>query len=312
MAKSVSKIILGIDVAKDQLVICNWRTEEIFTLTNQSREIRAWLKTLYGPVQIALEPTATYHMELVDISLRLGHEIYLINPRQLAHYREAVNVRNKADPQDACLLARYLVHEGGALRPYRPQCLQARQLWTLIKRRGVIVHTRQQLRQSLADVQLSAQTLYTQFHRLLERIDLKIIRLIRSLGWHSDYLRCKSIKGIGQVNAAALVAAWHRGAFANSDAFIAYMGLDVRLRESGNYRGKRKLTKRGEAELRRLLYCAAQPARHYWRFDEYYQKQLNKGLSKTASKIILARKLARIAFALMINQEVFVEQPQPS
>ena len=74
----------------------------------------------------------------------------------------------------------------------------------------------------------------------------------------------------------------------------------------------RKLTKRGEAELRRLLYCAAQPARHYWRFDLYYQKQLEKRLSKTAAKVILARKLARIAFALMSNQETFIKQAQPA
>ena len=310
MAKLSSKITLGIDVAKDALVIYDWSTAVLITLENEKDSIRTWLRSLHGTVQIAIEPTSHYHLLMVEEALALGHEVYLINPRQLAHYREAVNVRNKTDPQDAWLLARYLVHEVDELRPYRPQCRQAQQLWALLKRRAVVVKTRQQLQQSFADVQLSIRALQTQIQRLLERIDLQIRKLIQALGWSGHYQLCQSIPGIGPLNAAALVAAYHRGAFANSDTFVAFIGLDVRIRESGKYRGKRKLTKRGEAELRRLLYCAAQPARSYHCFETYYQRQLNKGLSKIASKVTLARKLARIAFTLMQNQTMFIKQPE--
>ena len=310
MAKLVSKITLGIDVAKDAHVIYDWSTAQILTLPNQRKDIKDWLKSLHGPVQIALEPTSHYHLVMVEEALALGHEVYLINPRQLAHYREAVNVRNKTDPQDAWLLARYLVHEVDELRPYRPQCRQAQQLWTLLKRRAVVVAARQKLQQSFAEVQLSIRALQTQIQRLLVRIDLQIRTLIQALGWSRYYQLCQSIPGIGPLNAAALVAAYHRGAFANSDTFVAFMGLDVRVRESGKYRGKRKLTKRGEAELRRLLYCAAQGARSYHHFENYYQRQLGKGLSKIAAKVTLARKLARIAFTLMQNQTMFIKQPE--
>jgi len=57
-----------------------------------------------------------------------------------------------------------------------------------------------------------------------------------------------------------------------------------------------------------LLYCAAQPARSYQLFDDYYQRQLEKGLSKIAAKVALARKLARIAFSLLANQTSFKKQ----
>ena len=310
MAKLVSKITLGIDVAKDAHVVYDWTTAEILTLSNQRSDIKAWLRSLHGPAQIALEPTSIYHLKLVEEALALGHEVYLINPRQLAHYREAVNMRNKTDPQDAWLLARYLVHEVGELRPYRPQCQQAQQLWVLLKRRAVVVNARQQLQQSFSEIKLSARALFTHFQHLLARIDRRIAKLIRALGWSGEYQRCLSIPGIGPLNAAALVAAYHRGAFANSDAFIAFLGMDIRVRESGKYRGKRKLTKRGEAELRRLLYCAAQGARSYQSFEDYYQRQLSKGLSKTAAKVILARKLARIAFALISKQQMFIRQAE--
>lgn len=305
MAKLVSKSTYGVDVAKDQLVICHWQTDTLSTLPNQPEPLQAWLEQLHGPAEFALEPTAHYHLLLVELTLAQGHTVYPINPRQLVHYRQAVNLRHKSDPHDAWLLARFLAHEAAQLRALQPQDRRARRLWALLMRRATVVQSRQQLQQSFTTVQISIGGLLTQFHQLLRRLDQQIQRLIRDLGWWADYQRCNSIPGVGPATAAALVAAYHRGAFASSDAFVAYLGLDVRIRESGQFKGKRKLTKRGEPELRRLLYCASHAARQYPRFAAYCQRQLDKGLSKIAARVALARKLARIAFTLMNNQETF-------
>ena len=307
MAKPVEKITLGIDVAKDKHDIYNWQTDEVITLLNERSAIKAWLGSLQGPVQIAIEPTSQYHLIMIEEAHALGFDVYLINPRQLVHYRQAVNVRNKTDPLDAWLLARYLQHEGGQLRPFKPQDPRAQRLWQLILRRSVVVKSRQQIRQSLTGIQLPIKDLLSGFQKVLDRIDRKVITLIKELHWWSDYQHCLSMPGIGSCNASALVATYHRGAFANSDAFISYLGLDVRIRESGYFKGKRKLTKRGEPELRRLLFCASYPARKYHRFADYYQRQLEKGLSKIAARVILARKLARIAFTLIKNEEMFMK-----
>jgi transposase len=306
VAKPVTKITLGIDAAKDQHVIYNWQTHQTTMLVNKRRDLQTWLKSFHGPVRIVVEPTSHYHLTMVEEALALGYEVYLVNPRQLAHYREAVNVRNKTDPLDAWLLARYLEHEVDHLRPFQPRDRKAQRLWRLILRRAGVVKSRQQLQQSFAEVQMSITGLLTQFQQLLFRIDRQIIALVRELGWWSDYQHCLSIPGIGSGNASALVVAYHRGAFSGSDAFISYLGLDVRIRDSGRFKGKRKLTKRGEPELRRLLFCASYPARQYHRFAEYYQKQLDKGLSKIAARVALSRKLARIAFTLMRNEESFI------
>ena len=137
MAKPTSYSTLGVDVAKDKLVVCNWSNPEDFIrLENHPKAIRSWLRGCSGPVRIAIEPTSTYHLACVDEALMLGYEIYLVNPRQLVHYREAVNLRNKTDPADAYLLARYLAHEADLLRAYRPQSRQAQHLWALMKRRA--------------------------------------------------------------------------------------------------------------------------------------------------------------------------------
>jgi len=227
------KITLGIDVAKDKHDIYNWQTRELTTLANKRSVIKTFLKALYGPVQIAIEPTSHYHLVMVEEAHALGYEVYLINPRQLVHYRQAVNVRNKTDPLDAWLLARYLEREGSQLRPFKPQAPRAQQLWRLILCRATVVKSRQQLKQSFTELRVSIQGLLTQFQQLLARIDQHIIALIRDLGWWSDYLHCLSIPGIGSGNATALVAAYHRGSFSGSDAFVSFLRLDVRIRESG-------------------------------------------------------------------------------
>lgn len=308
MAKQVSKITLGIDVAKQQLAICNWSDQSQHVIPNERTEIRRWLRQLHGPARIAVEPTAQYHQGVVEEALQQEIDVFLVDPRQLAHYREAVNVRDKTDPRDAWLLARYLAHEGEQLRAFKPHHPKAQRLWSLILRRATVVQARQQLQQSFKHTAISIQALVSQFNRLLQRLDAQIQALIRSLGWWANYRRCGSIPGVGPCTAAALVAAFHRGAFASSDAFVAFLGLDVRVRESGRFKGKRKLTKRGEAELRRLLYCASQGACSEPRFAQYRQRQLDKGLSKTAARVALGRKIARIAFSLMSNQQTFIRK----
>lgn len=307
MAKPVTHFTLGVDVAKDQLVIYHWQDDQQVILENHPAAIRQWLRGLHGPLRIALEPTSHYHLAMVDIALALEHQVYLVNPRQLAHYRYAVNVRNKTDANDAWLLARYLEHEVHALQPFQPRSRQAQRLWGLITRRATVVQSQQRLQQSMREVSFSVQALMTQFRLVLERLDQQIQRLIRNLGWWHDYRRCLSMPGIGPANAAALVAAYHRGAFSGSDAFIAYIGLDIRVRESGCFKGKSKLSKQGEPELRRLLYCAAHSARCHQRFRDYYQRMIDKGLSKIAARVALARKLARIAFTLMETNQSFRE-----
>lgn len=308
MAKLVTQITLGIDVAKDHLVIHHWENDQTLTIDNHPDAIRPWMKTLVGPVRMALEPTSHYHLAMVELALTQGWQVYLVNPRQLVHYRQAVNLRNKTDLQDAWLLARYLAHEAEQLRPFQPQDRRAQQLWALITRRATVVQAKQRLQQSMGEVRFSIRALITQFDALLQRLDRQIQHLVRALGWWPDYRRCLSIPGIGPANAAALVAAYQRGAFSGGDAFVAFLGLDIQLRESGRFKGKSKLTKQGEPELRRLLYCASRGARSNPRFADYHQRMLDSGRPKIAARVALMRKLARIAFALMNRKENFKNQ----
>jgi len=72
--------------------------------------------------------------------------------------------------------------------------------------------------------------------------------------------RLAGIAGVGAVVSAALTPVLERYAFKKADSFVAFLGYDPRPQDSGQKRGRRRPTKRGPSELRRLLYIAAMAA----------------------------------------------------
>src|SRR3546814_2912376 len=89
---------------------------------------------------------------------------------------------------------------------------------------------------------------------------------MRISDWSSDV--CASDLGIGLLTGARLITSFQRGDFRNADAFIAFLGLDLRISQSGRKKGRSCLTKRGDPEVRRLLHNAAMSARRTERWKE--------------------------------------------
>ena len=128
--------------------------------------------------------------------------------------------------------------------------------------------------------------------------------------------RLQGVPGIGPVSAVALVVRLKSSDFASYDQFVAYVGLDVRVRQSGQRKGTLGLTKQGDAELRRLLYlCAsASVTAKNSPLAEQYERELAKGLPRTAALNALARKLARLCWSMHRYRTSYdparVHQPQ--
>jgi transposase len=113
-----------------------------------------------------------------------------------------------------------------------------------------------------------------------------------------------AIPGIGEVTAPALAACLLDKQFTHPDQFVAYIGLDIRVHQSGRRRGQFGLSKYGDAEVRRLLYLAAMAAATCTRdttFAERYAREQAKGLAKTAALNAVARKLAKVAWSLVAH-----------
>lgn len=97
------------------------------------------------------------------------------------------------------------------------------------------------------------------------------------------------------------MATYERGQFSKADALIAFMGPDIRVRDSGQFRGERKLTKKGDSEPRRLLFNTAMQGRRGGLWVPYHLTMRTPGMSTTLAFVALGRKLARVSFALLRN-----------
>jgi len=297
--------IIGADIAKADIVICHHKLNQPQTIPNQPRAIALWLKTLPPTACLAVEATNTYHLTLIELAHKRGHRVYLIDGYRLNHYRKGLGGRAKTDASDAQLLARYLAHEHAHLRPWTPPPPAYRLLQRLLRRRAAVVKTRVALTQSFADdaaMRRLIKPVLLKLNQLIRQLEQQLMQTAAQADIDHDIRRCRAVEGIGPLTATALVMASLRGTFTNSDAFIAFLGLDVRVKESGTYSGRRKLTKQGDPEIRRLLHTAAMAASRQAAWKPFYQRHLARGLKPIQALVALARKLARVAFALITQK----------
>ena len=301
--------VYGVDVSKAKLVMGRYEEEVLAEIENAAEAIVAWLAGLPAGSVVAMEATGVYHRLLAHLAHAAGMVVLVLNPQALKHYAQAIGQRGKTDRCDARMIARYAVHERARLRVWRPPLPAADALSGLLARRQALVNARQALVQSLLDMpalKRQRQTLLASFKRMIGGVELLIGKeLARVPEWAALHRRLTTIVGVGSIVAAQLVAALMRLQFKNAPAFVAYTGLDPRPDDSGKHRGTRRLSKRGPALLRCLLYNAAMAAAHSKLFKPLYTELRTRGFKTTEALVILARKLARIAFALYKTGQEF-------
>jgi transposase len=298
-----SQRFIGVDVSQRTLDIAEVDQPRVLQLEHTECAIRKWLKTLPEGTRIGVESTGTLHRLLVRCAIEAGHVVYVLNARDLSHYARSLGRRAKTDRLDAQLIARYLANEHKHLHPYRlPTAVQSA-LDELIGRRHKLVVTQGALRQSLGPMAKKLKTLKKTMSALqatIEELDQQLAALIAQNERLAPIAqRLRTVVGFGPLLSTTMAHALTRHPFAHADAFIAYVGYDPRPRDSGQKRGRRYLSKRGPAEMRRLLFTAAMSACKTKLWRPFYQRYRDRGLPTTAALVILARKLARIAFSIV-------------
>ena len=174
----MTRPVIGIDTAKEELVIQHDDEKRHLAVDNTPAAIRQWLAGLPKGCDIAIEATSTYHMEITERAHAKGHHVYVVDGYRLKNYREGVGGRAKTDLTDAQLLARYLRKEKDELRRWMPPPKAYRTLQSLLRRRAALVKARTALRQSLSAEPLLKTALATLLKQI-DRIDHLIQKRLR-------------------------------------------------------------------------------------------------------------------------------------
>ena len=93
--------------------------------------------------------------------------------------------------------------------------------------------------------------------------------------------------------------------FTRTDQAVAYAGMDIEIKESGKFKGKAKLSKRGSGLLRQILYLAAIRSIHLEgsAFGAYYHHLVERGLKKMSAVMAVMRKMVAVTTHLMKTGE---------
>jgi len=305
----VTQEFVGVDVAKLELVSCTHGRAARIKVNNEAAAIRRWLETLAADAVVAMESTGGFHLLLAELVHASGRNAYVLNARDVHYYAKALGARSKTDGVDAQIIARYVAEHHASLHAWTPGTRAQRLVQVLVQRRAQVAVHRAALRQLLrrfTGLQSEWQELQRGFDALLNQIDRHVDQAIATDAQLSRGRQLLgSIAGFGPQGASLLTALLSRIPFANADALVAYSGLDPRANDSGARTGRRRLSKRGSAPLRRQMYLAAFSASRSKALKPLYAAIKARGFKPTQALVILARKLLRVAWAVWRSGKPF-------
>lgn len=295
---------IGVDVSQATLVWCVLGTRPA-ELPNEPAAIRAWLATLPAATTVAMEATGRYHRALADLARDHGCRVLVLNPCDVHHYAKSCTPRAATDPVMAQVIAQYAATTPH-LHVYTPAPAFVETVRSCMRLRAGLVQQQVRLRHQAREAPPLAETIAPFLTAVRQDIRTVTQQLTAQVSTEAAFARLLSIPGFGALTAAYLYSLLATHAFATSDAFVAFLGLDLRVKDSGKLTGRRCLTKRGDPEARRLLFLAARIAvLHAAPFRTMYERALGKGLSKTAAAIVVARQLARTAWSVNAHETIY-------
>lgn len=291
----------------------------------------------YPRARVALE-VGTHSPWIARLLEELGLEVIVANPRKVRLIGEN---HRKNDRMDAELLTRLARVDPRLLFPIRHRGADAQADLTLLRARDALVRNRTSLinhvRGSVKSLgarlpscsspsfaRRAAAHLPTPLHPalapLLEEI-ARLTALIRGYDRMIEQLcaerypetaRLREVQGVGPITALAFVLTLEDPArFSRSRKVGAYLGLVSRQRDSSTSRPQLRISKAGDAYLRRLLVSCAQYILGHFGQDCYLRRYgeaiANRG-GKNAKKravVAVARKLAVLLHQLWQNGQPY-------
>jgi transposase len=305
---------LGLDIAKLKFNACLVREggklrHKVFANNPDGfSQLSEWLEQQgAGRVHACLEATGAYGDSLAAHLHEQGHTVSVVNPAAIKAYAQSRLSRTKTDRVDAALIAGFCSER----RPpaWQPPAPELRELQALVRRLDSLVEMRTMEENRLssgvtvAAVRESVEEHLAYLSEQIKRTEALIRDHIDSHpGLRSQRELLDSIPGVGEATAAVLLAEVPDiKEYASARQVAAFAGLVPRERQSGSsVRGRVRLSKIGNARLRKALYFPAVTALRCSPFFQSWAEGLRqRGKSKMAVIGAAMRKLIHLAYGVL-------------
>lgn len=308
--KTVQEINVGIDTSKAQLDIYIRPHGEYFSVENTASGIKEALKRIkpYSPTRIIIEATGRLELPFACAAANANLPIVVANALQVHKFAASTGKLAKTDKLDAQMIAHY----GEALKPRLTE-MKAKNIHAisdLLVRRSQLIdmRTMEKNRGSImpADIKRSNQRIIKHLQKEITWVEKTLDGLIEDTpDWNRTLTILMSVKGVGKVLAYTLLSDLPELGQLNRKEIAALVGLAPMNKESGSYKGKRRI-RGGRARIRTVMFMAMMSTiQSNSKFKAEYKKLVAKGKPKKVALIACMRKMITILNTMVKNDQVW-------
>jgi transposase len=298
---------VGIDVSSEHLDVAVRHGGETRRFDNTTKGISQTVEYVkeVGPVAAVMEATGGYEMGLAAEMELAGLAVSIVNPRQVRDFARSTGKLAKTDSIDAAVLARFAEAVKPPVRPLPEAGLL--ELRALVDRRRQLIEMltseRNRLRLAPKRVRRQIDQHIRWLKARIDKLDQDIDQFIRSSPlWRTTEDLLRSVPGVGPVLSSVLVAYLPELGSMNRRQIAALVGVAPFNKDSGRYRGKRRVWG-GRARVRAALYMATLVATRFnLVIQSFYERLSELGKPKKVALTACMRKLLTILNVIVRHQ----------
>jgi transposase len=330
MEEQILKQALGIDVAKDTLSVCLGSLKPdlekefiaIADVSNDAKgfqQIDKWLTRLgvkKEKLVIVMEATGVYHQALALDLHQKGYAVSVMQSGRVKRYAQSLDQRSKTDALDSRMLATLGCER--KLACWSPPEKTFRHLKALSRERSFLLKERNVEKNRLHASEISPYTNQQEIKRQAKRLKLieaqllEIEQEMKNLVKQDEMLSEKlqyleSIPGVSFISAATVVGeTCGFNEITSAKQLASYAGYDVVLKESGNFKGSTKISKKGNKHIRSILHMPSMTAvRVNPTLQQFYQRLKPKKVKPIVALVAVQRKLLLLMYSLYKNNTFY-------
>ncbi|HKK26127.1 MAG TPA: IS110 family transposase [Gracilimonas sp.] len=328
---SDQKFVMGIDISMDDFHVCakvKKSTGEVKikgtrSFANTEKGFRAfytWSKKRVGvedELYFVMEATGVYYENLAYFLYAQGEYTAVVLANKAKNFAKSLNIKTKTDKVDSKIIAELgLERKLERWEPMSSHYKEVRDLCReLLSLKKEMTRAKSQLHAMEHSYRKSSRVIKLKneqidfYENAIDEIHEELKRLVADdLELKEKLEKVQTIPGIG-FETSIILASETNGfrLFKNIRQVVSYAGLDVAFNESGIFKGKTRITKKGNSRIRQALYMPSLSAlRDNEPIKMLYERVCERNPEVKKKGVVAAmRKLLILTFVLWKKNEAY-------
>lgn len=329
-------LVVGVDISKDDFHVCikeksidsPVKIKGSRSFSNNGKgfiELVDWVSKREQPdnkVVYVMEATGTYYEDLAYFLHEKGCVVSVVLANKIKHFAKSLNVKTKTDKVDAAMIADIGIERdflewkpmSKDFKELRDLCREMLSLKKEKSRAKCQLHAMEYSHKKTTSVLKIKENQIEFYENSIQEIELEITRIINADSELKERIeKIATVKGLGVITIVIVLCETNGFELFNSiRQVVSYSGLDVQMKESGNFKGKTRISKKGNARIRQCLFMPALTATmHNEKIKNLYER-INERNPEIKKKGVIAgmRKLLILIFVLWKKNEEYNPQYQ--